>query len=532
MRRPLHILLCLFVLAVFIRGGGIVGCGGDGPVPAGDVLTSVTPANGATGVPVTQSITATFSASLDATTLTAANVTLTRSGTIDVPGTIAYDEATKTLTFTPRYPLLAGMAYTFTIGAGATTKATGDYAITFTTQEAPVLYLYSAGAAGSPNDVWSMNADGSGKTNLTNFGTKAAGSVDYMATWSPRLTQIAFIAELNDPDDRQDLFLMNADGSGRINLTNGGAGARVEFFQWAPDGSKIYFKATSDGVHYDIWSMSPDGSGLTNVTNLPGTISVEAFFDLSPDGTRIYYCAGGTGATDPVDIYSIMTDGTGNTNITNLPADSAAVYQRPSPDGTKLYYMMKTAAVEFGISSINVDGTGVTTLVAPVAARPAFPWELSPDGSQLVVSLGTGSPMGDVVIVNTDGSGTTTLAAASGSLAGIGGAWSPDGTKVAYIYGDMGADQLDLFVANRDGTGAVNLTNYPAGTMVMFELAVFDPSLGSRWSPDGTQLLYTQDVDDGVDDLFNLMAAHADGTAPTALTGVALPAGAVFLSWW
>lgn len=529
MQRTLAAVLSLILAVGFIA---FAGCGGDGPVPAGDVLTSVTPADGAAGVPVTQVITATFGSSLDETTLTDANITLTRSGTIDVPGTIAYDEPTKTLTFTPLYPLQGGMSYTFTIGADAKTKAAGDHAITFTTQEAPILYMYSAGAAGSPNDLWSMNADGSDKTNLTSFGTKAAGSVDYIASWSPQLTQIAFIAELGDPDDRQDLLVMNADGSDRVNLTNGAASYRVDFFRWAPDGTKIYFKATPDGVHYDIWSINPDGSGLANVTNLPATVSVEAFFDLSPDGTTIYYCAAGTGATDPVDLYSIIADGTANTNITNLPADSVAAYQKLSPDGTKLYYMMKTAADEFGISSINVDGTGVMTLVEPVAARPAFPWEVSPDGTQLMASLGTGSPLGDVVIVNTDGSGTTTLAAASGSTVGIGGAWSPDGTKVAYAFGDMGADQLDLFVVNRDGTGAVNLTNYPAGTMVMFELALFDPSLGSRWSPDGTQLIYTQDVDDGANDLMNVMAANVDGTAPTALTDEALPAGALFLSWW
>lgn len=508
------------------------GCGG-GASPAGDALTTIVPADGATGIPVTQIITATFNASLNEATLTSANITLTHSGGINVPGAIAYDDATKTLTFAPQYPLSGGMLYTFTLGAGATTKAAGDRAISFTTVNTPILYMYTAGAATSPNDLWSMNADGSGQINLTNFGTKAAGSVDFIASWSPDLTRIAFVAEINDPDDRQDLFVMNADGSNRLNITNGGANSYADNLQWAPDGSKIYYIYTPDDVHHDIWAVNADGTGATNITNLPAAVSVEGMIiNISLDGTRIYYCAGGAGATDPLDIYSIGTDGTGNTNITNFPASYGAAYPRLSPDGTKLYYMGKTAASEFGIYSINVDGTGVQTLVAPVASRPAIPWEISPDGSRIVVSLGTGSPLGDVVIVNTDGSGTTTLAAASGNMAGIGGAWSPDGTKVAYAYGDTTIDMMDLFVANRDGTGIVNLTNNPAGTMVMFELAVLDPSLGSRWSPDGTQLVYTQNVDDGVNDLFNVISSPSDGTAPTALTSVPLPQGAIFLYWW
>ena len=145
------------------------GCGG-GTGPASGALSTITPEDGDIGVLVTQTITATFRSALNETTLTAANITLTRSGTINVPGTIAYDAATKTLTFTPQQSLLAGVQYTFTIGAGAKTKAAGDYSVSFTTQNTPILYGYTAGEATSPLDLWSMNADGSGKVNLTNFG--------------------------------------------------------------------------------------------------------------------------------------------------------------------------------------------------------------------------------------------------------------------------------------------------------------------------------------------------------------------------
>ncbi len=518
------------------------GCGGTSP--AGDVLTAITPEDGATGVPVTQTITATFGSDLDETTLTAANITLTRTGAINVPGAIAYDAATRTLTFTPDSPMLAGTLHTFTISANARTKATGDYVMTFTTQETPVLFTFSDNeAASSPFDLWSMNADGSSQTNLTAFGTRAAGSFNLTASWSPDFTRIAFIGTTGDPSDRQDLYVMNADGSDRINLTNGAANYSVDLFKWAPDGSKIYFIFTNDDdaeeSHYDIGSVSPDGTGLTNLTNLAATMTAMGpNLQLSPDGAKLYYCAGGVGEDDPYDIYSIGNDGTGNVNLTNMPAGSEAVYQLLSPDGTKLYYSGSSAASEYGLYSINVDGSNVQTVVAPVANRPVVAWEVSPDGSQLVATTITGgvaavaAMLWDVVIANTDGSGMTPLTAASGSTMGVVGAWSPDGTKVAYVYGDPTSGPLDIFVADRYGANPVNITDFAAGSMVLIDIVFLDSLNVTRWSPDGSQILFTQVVDDGVNYQMNVIAANVDDSGLTALTSVPPPQEAVFISWW
>src|SRR6266545_5901313 len=81
-------------------------------------------------------------------------------------------------------------------------------------------------------DVWSINADGTGLTRLT----RSPGP-DFDATWSPDGARIAFRSERNgDPE----IWLMNADGSGQRGLADGLSPA------WSPDGSKIAYASPGD----------------------------------------------------------------------------------------------------------------------------------------------------------------------------------------------------------------------------------------------------------------------------------------------
>jgi hypothetical protein len=80
-------------------------------------VVSTSPANAATGVDRAAKISATFSESLDATTAVAANITV-RSNGVDVPGTVAYVSAAKTIEFTPTGALPNGAGITVTLGTG------------------------------------------------------------------------------------------------------------------------------------------------------------------------------------------------------------------------------------------------------------------------------------------------------------------------------------------------------------------------------------------------------------------------------
>jgi hypothetical protein len=79
------------------------------PAPAG--LTGFTPAGGAGSVSTATVATATFSRSMDAGTLTPSSFTMS-SSTGAVPGTVSYDSASTTATFTPAAPLSPSTTYT------------------------------------------------------------------------------------------------------------------------------------------------------------------------------------------------------------------------------------------------------------------------------------------------------------------------------------------------------------------------------------------------------------------------------------
>lgn len=112
------------------RGSG----GNAGFTPA---VSSVTPLNGATGVPVNRQLTATFSVAMDPSTIVAANFLVTGPGGASVAGSVAYIAADRIATFTPASNLVANTTFTARITTGAKSQVgltlASDFVWTFTT---------------------------------------------------------------------------------------------------------------------------------------------------------------------------------------------------------------------------------------------------------------------------------------------------------------------------------------------------------------------------------------------------------------
>jgi hypothetical protein len=84
-------------------------------------VTTTSPLDGATNVAINTTVTATFSEPMDAATITAAGTftMTTTTGAVNVPGTVTYNPATNTATFTPTSLLLHNTGYTATITTAA-----------------------------------------------------------------------------------------------------------------------------------------------------------------------------------------------------------------------------------------------------------------------------------------------------------------------------------------------------------------------------------------------------------------------------
>jgi hypothetical protein len=100
-------------------------------------VSSVTPANSATGIATNSSVKAVFSEAMTSSTISTTTFTL-KQGTTTVAGTVSYSGTTAT--FTPSTALSAGMVYTATITTGAKDAAgnaiASSYSWSFTTAPA------------------------------------------------------------------------------------------------------------------------------------------------------------------------------------------------------------------------------------------------------------------------------------------------------------------------------------------------------------------------------------------------------------
>jgi Tol biopolymer transport system component len=106
--------------------------------------------------------------------------------------------------------------------------------------------------------IWSMRADGSDRRRITEGLTETHRH----PRWSPDSRRIAFT---NDREGDEELWLMNADGSGMTPLTNN----TITDFEpgWSPDGRKLVFARTVANKQPEIFIANADGSGERRLTH-------------------------------------------------------------------------------------------------------------------------------------------------------------------------------------------------------------------------------------------------------------------------
>ena len=157
--------------------------------------------------------------------------------------------------------------------------------------------------------IYVINSDGSGLKQLTNVQRtgSAAGIGTY--SWSPNGARIVFST---DRDGNREVYTMNADGSNPVNLT------RDKSYDdspvWSPTGKLIAFVSDRSGVP-GIYVMNEDG---TNVIRLSQGLPIAVLPRWSADGTQIAFVS--DDGNENQDIYRVSPDGSGLVNLTRNPA--------------------------------------------------------------------------------------------------------------------------------------------------------------------------------------------------------------------
>ena len=135
--------------------------------------------------------------------------------------------------------------------------------------------------------------------------------------WSPDSTQLAFVSKLGE---NHEIYAVNADGSGLTNLTLSDADEKR--LVWSPDGGRIAFAGMRDG-NPEIYVMDADGTHLTRLTENP---AADSFPSWSPDGSRIAFWSE---RETHRGIYIMNSDGGNVRRLTSL--DSETFFPRWGP---------------------------------------------------------------------------------------------------------------------------------------------------------------------------------------------------------
>lgn len=197
------------------------------------------------------------------------------------------------------------------------------------------------------------------------------------------------------------------------------------------------------------------------------------------------------------EIYRMQNGGQDETNLTNTLSHEVAAAS--AANGTKLAFATLRGGTP-DIYRMDPDGSNQTPLIAgPTSSEydPAY----SPDGTRIAFSSDMDEPGDlDIYVANADGTGAMQLTGANGPNNDEIPTWSPDSQFIAFDSGNLVTS--DVYVVPATGGPAVNITNHPA----------IDRQ--ADWSPQGNWIAWSSDRDGD----YEIYKAHPDGTGLTQLT--------------
>jgi Calx-beta domain/Carboxypeptidase regulatory-like domain/WD40-like Beta Propeller Repeat len=336
--------------------------------------------------------------------------------------------------------------------------------------------------ADEPGRIQIINADGTGQTKLTLGET----IIDDDPVYSPDGSRIAFGRRSGG---KSEICIVNADGTNVVTVATVQSLIHDRDPSWSPDGTKLVFTSNRSGSgKTEIWTSNIDGSGLIRLTTSVqlGSDGQGPIFSSdtdpawSPDGSKIAFVSTRDGLSDS-ELYVMNPDGSNPVRLTNDGLDDSTPAW--SPDSQRIAFAKSNRA---GIHIINRDGTNLVNVLS-FGFWPAW----SPDGSRLAfVELDSNNNFrGNIFIANTDGTGKLRVTdVAEGARAPSWALSSSPPIPTFTISGVVkdtngvpisGATLTKFTIPVRttqsDATGAYSFTGLPAGT---YRIEISKPGYG------------------------------------------------------
>ncbi len=283
--------------------------------------------------------------------------------------------------------LVAGVLFAASAGSGLAS---------FPGVNGKIFFVARAPAGAEANHLFAMGPDGLGLTQLTD------GSGDDEAVGVAGGGRVVLSRDTHEECGHLywaqgvDLFTLNADGTGLTRLTNN-CPASDSTPAWSPTGNHLVFSRSGE-----LWSMRPDGSDAAKLTcNRPGNdggdyeptwspdgrliaferlgqvyvmdtngsnqrfVAMGSSPSFSPDGTKLAYAAPVFSA--PEGIHVVSLNGTGDVRLTS-GYDGDPVW---SPDGNKIAFIQSSDQFprSYAISTMNADGSNIVRIMDKLDAR-------------------------------------------------------------------------------------------------------------------------------------------------------------------
>jgi len=188
---------------------------------------------------------------------------------------------------------------------------------TYSKDGSKILYSVMVSTSPEKSQLFTMNSDGSGETQLTNFSTTTSLFTGY-ASWSPDGTQIVFVTNKDGNNNGGEIYSMKADGTNLKRLTNNQRSESSPTY--SKDGGKILYSAmvSTSPEKSQLFTMNSDGTNESQLTNFSTTTSLfTGFASWSPDGSQIIFVTNKDGNSNGGEIYTMKADGTNLKRLTN-----------------------------------------------------------------------------------------------------------------------------------------------------------------------------------------------------------------------
>ena len=303
---------------------------------------------------------------------------------------------------------------TFGLAAAVATTLVLTVAPSYATSKGTNGLLAYDAKIGKRYQVFTINADGTGSRQLTDFTDSDA----VWAAWSPSGNQIVFERDVYTGVfvSHGAIYTMDADGSGQRSLTPTGLNGRPS---WSPDGKRIVFGTLQFGKHMTISVIAANGGRVRRLFSTP------------------YPCK----------------------RFCGVAFDSPTF----SPDGRRIAFVWHKQNGG-AICTINASGGDLKQVIPWRKGGVTDKIDWSPDGSRIAFSSpGIGDLPGvssNVFTVRPDGTGVVKLTNTRGGKINNGlDSWSPDGTKIAFVSNRTGT--YEIYTMSANGSGVTQVTQGP-----------------------------------------------------------------------